>query len=536
MNTCGPHTTRRGFPQRWRAPLVALAAILALTTLILPPPPAVAHPLGNFTTNRYSRVEVSPGQVRVRYVLDLAEIPTLQAMASLDAGSDGQVSEAEREAYATRRLAEISRHLQLTVDGRELPLRPTAHEVELLPGQAGLQTLRLSAWLEAPEAAAALSGLHAAGVTLEFRDRNEPEKLGWREIVVGAADGVSLGPAPGAGQVPPPARDVSDELRVYADDLLASPLDVRQVRFSVVPGDTAAPAADPGPAARGGALAAPRASDAFADLLARAAATPARPLSALAALLSALLLGAMHALSPGHGKTIVGAYLAGSRGTARHALFLGLVVTVVHTAGVFALGLATLFASRYVVPERVYPWLSLVSGVLVFGLGVSLVRARWPSARRAAGVHHHGAAGHSHGWGSHSHVILGTDGAPITWRSLLALGVSGGLLPCPSALVVMLGAIALHQVAFGLVLILAFSAGLGSTLVALGLVVVSFGQLGRRLSRRRSLAWLAGGPSGSRWTPLGRIVRLLPATSAAVVAGAGLLLSAEAAQIGRAHV
>src|SRR5207237_365252 len=157
---------------------------------------------------------------------------------------------------------------------------------------------------------------------------------------------------------------------------------------------------------------------------------------------AALFWGAAHALSPGHGKTIVTAYLVGQRGTPRHAALLGLIVTATHTIGVFSLGFVTLALSQFVVPDRLYPWLNLVSGVLVVAIGASVLRSRL----RHRNAHEHGHDRH------HEHGPSG--------RSLVAVGVSGGLLPCPSALVVLLAAISLHRIAFGLLLIVAFSAGL----------------------------------------------------------------------------
>ena len=175
----------------------------------------------------------------------------------------------------------------------------------------------------------------------------------------------------------------------------------------------------------------------------------------LASLAAALFWGAAHALSPGHGKTIVTAYLVGQRGTPRHAALLGLIVTVTHTIGVFALGLVTLALSQFIVPDRLYPWLNLVSGLLVVGdrrLGV---------CARAGGTA-----------GTTITTTTATREEGTSFRSLLAVGVSGGLLPCPSALVVLLAAISLHRVGFGLLLILAFSAGLALTITGIGLAAV----------------------------------------------------------------
>jgi nickel/cobalt transporter (NicO) family protein len=260
----------------------------------------------------------------------------------------------------------------------------------------------------------------------------------------------------------------------------------------------------------------------------------------LVSMLIAFGLGAAHALGPGHGKAVVAAYLVGTRGTPRHALALGITVTITHTIGVFALGLATLFLSRFILPERLFPWLGAVSGLMVVLIGLGMVRARWralaparPVARRApaligAGAQAHGGGhvhiagqphrhglfdlGHHHhdGPGGHTHLPPGASGERVTWRGLLTLGISGGLIPCPSALVVLLSAIALNRVEFGLLLIVAFSAGLAAVLTGIGLVCVFAGRLFARMP-------VEG------WVP-----RLLPVLSALLVTGAGLIITAQA--------
>jgi ABC-type nickel/cobalt efflux system permease component RcnA len=197
----------------------------------------------------------------------------------------------------------------------------------------------------------------------------------------------------------------------------------------------------------------------------------------LLALLIAMFWGAVHALSPGHGKSLVAAYLVGSRGTSRHAVALGIIVTITHTSGVFALGVVALQLSSVVTPEELYPWLSVTAGVMVVGVGAAILRRRL-AARRGHDHHHHGHEHHHH---HHHHQEA------ITPRSLLALGVSGGLVPCPSALVVMLGAVALGRTAFGLVLVVAFSVGLAATLTAVGLVALHAHRLLDRVPSSRPL-------------------------------------------------
>jgi ABC-type nickel/cobalt efflux system permease component RcnA len=259
---------------------------------------------------------------------------------------------------------------------------------------------------------------------------------------------------------------------------------------------------------------------------------------AFLALLGALLLGTVHALSPGHGKTIVGAYLIGSRGAPRHAVFLGLTVTITHTIGVFVLGFATLYASRYIVPERLFPILSLISAVLVLGMGLVLLVQRGRAARQALatverapagtfqflksetmatagarglifapGAQHLDSTMHSHGGGPmHTHLPPGASGEKVTWRSLLALGVSGGLVPCPSAMVLLLAAIALNKTAYGMLLVVTFSVGLAITLTLVGLAFL----YARNRFRSPGV--------GSRWA------HVLPVLSAGTITLVGITL------------
>jgi ABC-type nickel/cobalt efflux system permease component RcnA len=244
----------------------------------------------------------------------------------------------------------------------------------------------------------------------------------------------------------------------------------------------------------------------------------------------AMSLGALHALEPGHGKTIVAAYLVGSRGTARHALVLGLVVTASHTAGVYLLGAVTLYASRHVVPERLYPWLGAASGILIALLGVSLLYRRLVAPWLAGGAHasdHDGHGGlspsehaeahahgvaHGHGHGHHHHHHV-PDG-PVSLRALVALGVSGGIVPCPAALVVLLSAVAMGRIGLGLLLIVGFSVGLAAVLIAIGLLVVYARRLVARLGRTGT-----DGPLVRRWLPL---------TSAAVITASGVVITVQA--------
>lgn len=223
-------------------------------------------------------------------------------------------------------------------------------------------------------------------------------------------------------------------------------------------------------------------------------------------------LGAVHALSPGHGKTIVAAYLVGSRGTVRHALLLGAVVTFTHTVSVFALGLGTLFLSQYVLPDRIAPVLGVISGISIVWIGAVLLLKR---LRVLSGHGHTHSHGHDHAH-PHEHVHPHEHGE-VSTGSLIALGASGGLVPCPSALVLLLSAVAVSRVALGLVLLVAFSAGLAAVLMAIGVVALYARQL------------LGNGDKAAH-SPFFRYV---PVFSAAVILGVGLLMTGVAAGIVR---
>jgi nickel/cobalt exporter len=487
---------------------VTLIGCAIVGAFLLWPLTAAAHPLGNFTINHYSRLHFAGSVAQVKYVLDYAEIPTFQMKP--DSDGDGVLSPAEANAFLDATLPGLVGNLHLTIGGREEPLKVTDRSAAFVPGQGGLPTLRLETTLEG----ALPSGWQGAGGT--YADGNLSERLGWREIVVQGGDGVAINNAS------VPATDVSNELRDYPQNLLTSPLNVTSATFSLVPGsggsDVGSRAASvPRPAASQG-----KPTDQVAALI---TADKLSPTVILVSILVALFWGAAHALSPGHGKTVVAAYLVGSRGTAKHAVFLGMTVTLTHTIGVFALGGITLWLSRYLLPETLYPWLNVISGGLVILIALILAYQRLrgilqPKSAPASDHSHDsfelasdGASYdlvHEHGGVAHSHLPPGGDGSRVTWRSLLALGVSGGLIPCPSALVLLLGAVALGRVGFGIVLVIAFSFGLAVLLTAIGLLMVYAHRLFSRFSFEA------------------RLPRLLPVASALVMALAGVGIVVEA--------
>ena len=487
------------------------SVLAALFTILFVASIAFAHPLGNFTINHFARIEVGSDRIAIHYVVDMAEIPAFQELQKIKASGNDEPSVEELKAYAEHAAAKLVEGILLEVDGSQVPLNVRSTLATTPPGAGGLPTLRIESDFVGSFDA------NIATHRMRFENINYRDRLGWREIVAVSAAGMSIFDSTAYG------NGLTDALKAYPDDSLSAPLDERAAELTFARGTTPANAA--ALIMRDGRVAV-QSRDRFAELISVPEITP---MVALFGLLIAAALGAVHALSPGHGKTVVGAYLVGSRGTARHAAFLGLTVTITHTLGVFALGLVTLFASQYVMPERLFPILSLISGGIVLTIGLSLFIRRLraalahPNHTHEHSHHHHShdhahdhdhshdaSLVHSHGGQTHSHLPPGADGSRITWRSLLALGISGGLLPCPSALVVLLSAISLHRVGYGLILVVAFSLGLAATLTAVGLMFVYAGRLMKR-------------PLGN-----GRLVRVLPVASAFVIACAGAVICYEA--------
>lgn len=477
-----------------------LGLLLGLVVIILGlggATPASAHPLGSFTTNRYARVEVSAGTVRVYYVLDEAELRAFDQRDEVERDRDGFVS---------RQVESIRSGLRLTVAGQAVPLVAAPARLDLLPGQGGLDTLRL---------AVVFSGLLPATPGLlqaSFEDTNEPDRIGWREVLVVARGDARL------QQVQASTDDISDELRAYPADLVASPLDQREALFTFEAGTRPVDvlALDPPLSA------ASRAGGELTRLIERQRLTPL----ILAGMLGlAFLFGSAHALGPGHGKTVMAAYLVGTQGRAADAVLLGVIVSLMHTGSVLVLGLLLLQLDQFGAIERLYPILTLASGVAVgaFALTLLVRRLRAMRAPKNAHDHHHNdhlhdhephdhephdretQHGHNHGPGGHSHDLPeGT--APLSRRGLILLATSGGLVPSPSAVLVVVAGFAAGRVALGLSIVLAFSIGLAATLSAVGLALV----FGRRVLENRR-----GG---------GAFVRVLPVIGALALLTVGAVL------------
>jgi nickel/cobalt exporter len=525
-----------------------LALIFTALLSIVMARPAQAHPMGNFSINHYVKIIPRSKTIDLYYIIDMAEIPTFQETESN--GLVPKVGDPALGRYLIRQDEHLKKGLVLLAGGHQLSLETVSRQAIFPAGAGGLPTMKMGFVYQAR-----LNGpVDSLPLALHYSDGNFPGRAGWKEIV--AIDG------PGAALVNSSASstDRSLELTNYPTDLLHSPPQTLEAELTI---KAAAPGAFVDTNQKGWLTTSvhlaenrqltPRSS--FTELI-----TSQRSdgLFLLAAALIAATLGGFHALEPGHGKTLVAAYLVGSRGTARHAVLLGGIVTASHTISVYALGFITLYASQWIMPEQLYPWLGAASGLLVAGIGSVLFVRRYLSFdgsqhhhRQDFHVHAHdgehhdqsAASAHRHTWwGGHvkeshkdlhlphhrrhthepeihhhgpaSHVIpdssVVTDSS-VSLKSLFILGVTGGIVPCPAALVVLLGALALHRLAFGLFLIVAFSVGLAAVLICLGLAMV--------YAQRFMTRFGARGPLIERWLPL---------ASSAVITVVGLALTLSA--------
>ena len=531
----------------------ALFLMFLLFCWLAHPQASDAHPMGNFSISHYTAIRVESGFIEVLYLIDMAEIPTYQEMQ--DAAIVPREGDSRLVEYLAKKAELLAGGLSLQLNGQPLRLQPASQNVIFPAGAGGLPTMKLGFVYRATIGSVSPQSPY----TVNYRDNNFAGRAGWKEIVVTAEPGLEITASSA------PAVDRSAQLSNYPTDLLSSPPQALEASFSFFgafpttgdttpaapaprmqvapaipvhgntlgghlksPGDLRAHVPSAGHPESSAALAASAvnspsiagvASDSI-SLHANQQPTPrnkftelvsARELSFWFLLTAALIaagLGALHGLEPGHGKTIVAAYLVGSKGTARHAVFLGLIVTAAHTAGVYLLGAITLYASRYVVPEQLYPWLGVISGIIIAVLATYLMFRAWTGED---GDHSHeiGAA-HSHWFTSfgrgratektdsqsllESGAISGQAPNRVSLTQLLTLGITGGIVPCPAALVVLLSAFSLHRIGFGLFLIVAFSLGLAAVLIAIGLMMV--------YARQSIARWKSERSKVKRWLPL----------------------------------
>jgi nickel/cobalt transporter (NicO) family protein len=535
---------------RRRAPayLAGLAAMVAAALAV--PIAASAHPLGNLTTNVFTGVRVSVDEVRLDVVVDRAEIPTFDERVRIDADEDGELTTAEIEAVREPDCREVAASIELAVDGVGLPLRLAGTGLTFPPGAAaGTPTMRLVCEFVAAHSA---GGVPATGGSVIVANRYREATLGWREIVV-EADGVTVEPQ---AEMELRTTSLSARLTAYPEDLLQLPLDDVAVAFIARPGGPDLPAitipdaswlpglapADAVPTGPTPSAAPPAVPGGIgSEIPAVFSFTELTPDVAFLAIVSAIGLGAWHALTPGHGKTLMAAYLVGTRGTAIHAAGLGLSVTLSHTIGILLLAMLVVGAQSTLPPDLVARGLPAVAALAIVAIGGWMLATELRRRRATRGQdhghdhphdhphehphghdhpHHDGHGGRDHDVTAHDHAHGGIRhshappaGSTITWKSLFTLGLAGGLIPSISALIILLGTIATGHAVFGVVLVVAFGLGMGIVLAAVGLLLV------------RARQWLDRLPRGSG---LGRFASATPLLAAMVVLTIGLWLTGQA--------
>ncbi|WP_428935065.1 nickel/cobalt transporter [Streptomyces sp. ACT015] len=551
-----------GFP---RLTFTAASALLACAGALSPaaaaPGRPAAHPLGNFTVNYHTGLTLRPDRIDARVIVDRAEISTLQERPLVDRDHDGRIDPAETHAYAEANCSALARELRLDVADTPVGWSAVSTALTYEKGEAGLETSRLACTYTAPAELTSPTGL-------DLRTSYDSRRVGWREITV-RGEGIQV------SGTALPADSPTDELRHYPRDPATAPLDQRAAHVSCRPGEDAS-VATPATAATTGwpDRVQAKASAAFDSLVGTRELT--LPIGLLAMLL-AVVLGASHAVLPGHGKTIMASYLAGRRGTRRDAITVGATVTLTHTGGVLLLGLV-LPAATHLAGETVLTWLGAASGLIVTGIGGWLLVGAVRNRPRH-GHHHHHHHGHHHDEGHHQggrhrhhhhahehhhhhpgdtaeallptarnphtsdparpsghNVALAT--LPTTERAvthahhhpaprrlgrggLVGIGIAGGLVPSPSALVVLLGAVALGRTVFGIFLVLAYGLGMAATLTAAGLLLVRL--------RDRVEAHLQRHTTAGRERALRLLTRIGPAATALLVVCVGLGLTARSA-------
>ncbi len=438
-------------------------AAFAVAALVFTVTAASAHPLGNFTVNHLTRITSSEGRLDFAYTVDMAEIPSYSVLRSLDAGAKPDA--AKLDTWAATTAAQIGSQMTLSVDGHAVTPALQTSTARTFAGASGLRTI----YLQAHYTAAVASGAHQ----IAYTDGYAKDHIGWRDIVIG-------------GEAEP-----TSALRVYPAAVIGSPRDRSARSIAMQPdgtlvastNDVVAPTAAAGPA-----LGKMDAVDAaFKNLLTTGA---KNPLVILIALLISIALGALHAFEPGHGKTLLAVSLVGARATVKQAVILASALTIAHTIGVIAIAVVVLFLTRWIVPEAIFPWVQFLSGLFICIIAAQAfakqIVLRRPRAHVHAHTHDHAhphdhphdhalQADHHHGdlddlEHAKLHQIPGT--APLSFRTAVATAMTGNLIPCPAATIVLLSAITLNRVAFGLLLVVAFGVGLALVLTGVGIAVV----------------------------------------------------------------
>ena len=481
---------------RPRPPAIAALALAAACSLI-GAGPASAHPLGNATVSEALAVTIGPDALEVLAIVDMAEIPAFSALQEIDGDGDGSADEDERLRWAAAGCAQRGHEIQVRLDGGAHALALVATpRLSFPPGLGGLETLRLECSF-----AARISIDPGPTHRIAVKDTAADAHPGWHEITVAGGSGIQL------VESDVPAVSPTGVLTAYPDELLTAPLNVRSASAMVRATASPTAATDHGDAPTDGDT---LPQDALVTILTAPAASGGT-LGAVIALLLSAGLGAAHALSPGHGKALVAASLIGARGTRRQAIWLGLVVAASHTAGVLVLGAVVLGAGQLLAPDLVLAWLSLLAGGCVIAVGLALVTRSFRARPVVADHGHDHPHRHQH---SHPHAHGPARGG-LGARSIIGLGLFGGLVPSTSAIVVLLIAVTTGRLAYGLALIVAYGIGMA---VALTAVAVAAAIVGNRI-----------GAGGAGYRPgMRRIAAAIPLASgsAVVVAGTAMTIGA----------
>lgn len=455
----------------------AWATLISLLCLCLPLV-AEAHPLGNFTTNQYVGVHVQADQVTIDYVLDLAEVPAAQARRDMDDDADGAISESESGEFQDTACAETREAIAVGLDSTSLTFDLEASALDFPDGEASLLTLRLECRFVSVSPV-------ADGQELTVDISSFPDRTGWVELVL-TGEGVTF-------DSDLPSESVTDRLRTYPEDLLSSPTNRRTGSAEVaIEAGTSIGLPPPQPGTETVEVTTRGPIDQLAALIDPAAGAPTIPI----AMLVAVGLGIIHALAPGHGKTVMAAYLVGSKGTGGQAVLLGVAVAFSHTIGVLALGGLTLLGTSAFEPEDVFPILSVVSGLIVTGIGTWML-IRWWKHRASDGnngghPHDHSAGhdhDHHHGPGGHTHEVPAALAGAPGWKVLASMGLAGGLVPSTSAVVLLLAAVNLGRIPLGIGLIALFGLGMAATLVGVGFLLVTASRVGMERFSGRNWMW-----------------------------------------------
>lgn len=422
--------------------MLYVATVVSLLVLAGTGSRAMAHPLGNFTINHFLGIHVTQDTLHITYVVDMAEIPAFTEIRQIGVPLAPDVL----RRYSSGTCSTLADGLILTLDGETLELDFLSSNASTPPGDSGVPTLRVRCGFQ--------TGVGAG--TLVIRDSNHSDRIGWREMVA-------------TSEVVPITTDLpsvspSSQLSAYPDDSLTSVPDVREATVVIGQGSVITSRESPP-----------------APVIALGSLVRIESLGwqeGLVAVGAALALGTGHALAPGHGKTVVAAYLVGSRGSARQAITLALATAVSHTIGVAILGVIAATAAMAFEPAMIYPYLSAVAGLVVLGIGVRLA---WHQLRVRHHTHSHQ---HEH---DHDEDHDHNHGSPLlSWRAVAALGLSGGLVPSASAVILLLGAVHIGQAWFGVLLVGAFGIGMSVALVASGLLAVFAQRWGWKLLGRPS--------------------------------------------------